>query len=185
MIMESRVFRFVAFLAIVPLFSCNREARQFEEVSNATNPGMVRTSDLHPGPSGNPARIGIKSLTRSRYDENAYAISEGKRLYSWFNCAGCHAHGGGGMGPALMDEKWIYGSDPSQIFNAVAEGRPNGMPSFAGRIGDQETWQLVAYVRSLSQQVPKDAMPSRDDSMNIRQPDAQNKPAPPRITKVP
>src|SRR4051794_28207581 len=40
---------------------------------------------------------------KNGYEENALALSEGKRLYSQFNCVGCHAHGGGGMGPPLMD----------------------------------------------------------------------------------
>ena len=43
---------------------------------------------------------------------NAYELSQGKRLYGWFNCAGCHADGGGRLGPALMDGWWRYGADP-------------------------------------------------------------------------
>jgi cytochrome c oxidase cbb3-type subunit III len=181
----SRILTVLLLVGGVALPGCTREERSFEEVSNADNPGLVRTSDLRPGPSNSPAQIPVKNQTHSRYDENAYAISEGQRLYAWFNCVGCHAHGGGGMGPALIDELWTYGSDPSQIFNTIAEGRPNGMPSFAARIGDQETWQLVAYVRSLSQQTPKDATPSREDSMNFKQPDAERRPPPPVNTRVP
>ena len=81
-------------------------------------------------------------------------MSEGQRLYTWFNCVGCHAHGGGGMGPALMDDEWIYGSDPAQIFSTIIEGRPNGMPTFGGKVNAQEAWQLVAYVRSMSGRAP-------------------------------
>src|SRR5947209_12001632 len=62
------------------------------------------------------------------YQGNAYNLSEGKRLYSAFNCNGCHGSGGGGgMGPPLMDEKWLYGSEPEQIFTTITDGRPNGM----------------------------------------------------------
>ena len=64
------------------------------------------------------------------YEENAYAIAEGKRLFSAYNCVGCHGHGGGGMGPPLMDDNWIYGEEPEQIFSTLVEGRPNGMPTF-------------------------------------------------------
>jgi cytochrome c oxidase cbb3-type subunit 3 len=35
---------------------------------------------------------------QKEFEENAYMVSEGKRLFSAFNCVGCHAHGGGGMG---------------------------------------------------------------------------------------
>jgi cytochrome c oxidase cbb3-type subunit 3 len=102
------------------------------------------------------------------YDENAYAVSEGKRLDAWFNCVGCHAHGGGDIGPPLMDAKWIYGSEPENIFATIVEGRPNGMPAFRRKIPDQQVWQLVAYVRSMSGQLRKDVSPGRDDDMNVR-----------------
>ena len=38
------------------------------------------------------------------------------------------------MGPALMDDEWIYGSRPDQIFATIAEGRPNGMPTWKYRL---------------------------------------------------
>ena len=37
----------------------------------------------------------------------AWHVSEGKRLYDGFNCTGCHAYGGGDIGPPLMDDQWI------------------------------------------------------------------------------
>jgi cytochrome c oxidase cbb3-type subunit 3 len=49
----------------------------------------------------------------AEYNEgSAYEVAQGKLFYRWFNCAGCHAQGGGAIGPALMDDKWIYGKDP-------------------------------------------------------------------------
>lgn len=95
-------------------------------------------------------------------------ISEGKRLYHWFNCVACHAEGGGGIGPALMDSKWIYGSEPRQIYATILEGRPNGMPSFRGKIPDAQVWQLVAYVRSMSGQVPSASRSSRNDDISAK-----------------
>src|SRR4051794_20827960 len=49
--------------------------------------------------------------TPGPYVGNAWAMGEGQRLYNQMNCVGCHSHGGGGMGPALMDGKWLYGAD--------------------------------------------------------------------------
>jgi cytochrome c oxidase cbb3-type subunit 3 len=92
-------------------------------------------------------------------------------LYSAYNCVGCHAHGGGGMGVALMDDKWIYGSAPEQIFATIIEGRPNGMPSFRGKIPANQVWELVAYVRSLAGLTSKDPAPGRDDHMHIGPPE--------------
>ena len=44
------------------------------------------------------------------------------------------------------------------------KGRPNGMPSFRGRIPEDQIWQLVAYVRSLSGlRAASDAAPRGDD----------------------
>lgn len=70
------------------------------------------------------------------------------------------------MGPPLNDPDWIYGSDPENIFATIVEGRPNGMPSFRGRIGNAQVWQLVAYVRTLGGLTPKDTWPARADEMD-------------------
>ena len=67
------------------------------------------------------------------YANNSPALAEGQWLYTQMNCVGCHAHGGGGMGPALMDDKWRYGGRIDQIAATITEGRPNGMPAWRGR----------------------------------------------------
>ena len=93
-------------------------------------------------------------------------MNQGKRLFRWYNCSGCHGGGGGGgMGANLMDAKWLYGHQPGAIYASIVEGRPNGMPAFGGRIPDDQVWQLVAYVRSLSGQLRQDAAPSRADGL--------------------
>ncbi len=71
-------------------------------------------------------------------------------MYKQFNCAGCHFNGGGGIGPPLMDDKWIYGGRLDQIFNSIYQGRPNGMPVWGGKIPDQQIWEIATYVRSMS-----------------------------------
>jgi cytochrome c oxidase cbb3-type subunit 3 len=103
----------------------------------------------------------------TRYDDNAYAMSQGKRLFSFMNCAGCHSQGGGGMGPPLMDDRWIYGSTPTDIFRTIVDGRPNGMPSFKHRLTEQQVWQLVAYVRTLGSLTEHMARSARDDHMKV------------------
>jgi cytochrome c oxidase cbb3-type subunit III len=143
------------------LCASQREERRFTEEEAASKaPDSIALSALQPGtPTGAQA---------SPYEYNAYAISQGKQLFEWFNCTGCHAQGGGSIGPALMDSKWIYGDQPENIFSTIVEGRPNGMPSFRGRIPTQQVWQLVAYVRSLSGQVSKDAASSRSDHLFMK-----------------
>ena len=146
------------------LVSCRREERRISEPPAAgQRVAAIQVGDLKPGPKAAPT-----PATTTPYEANAYAISEGQRLYAWFNCTGCHAHGGGSIGPPLMDDQWIYGSDPANIFATIVEGRPNGMPSFRGKIADHQVWQIVAYVRSLSGLEPQSATPVRDDHLQAR-----------------
>ena len=147
-------------LCVVILSSCKREQRQFNPPPSSFNTYQIAQSELRPGAMPPPPAI------ENPFEKSAYAVSEGKRLFTQYNCSGCHANGGGGMGPALMDEKWIYGSAPANIYSTILEGRPNGMPAFRGKITDDQVWEIVGYVRSLSGQLPKDVSPTRSDDMN-------------------
>jgi cytochrome c oxidase cbb3-type subunit 3 len=148
-------------VALCLLLGCEREARRLDEQPRSPQQ-MVTQVPLQPGPNL------IADTAEGPYDDNAQATSEGQVLFAQMNCSGCHANGGGGMGPALMDDQWIYGSRPDQIFATIAEGRPNGMPTWKYRLNNQQIWQLVAYVRSLSGLTPKSARPSRQDHMMVK-----------------
>jgi cytochrome c oxidase cbb3-type subunit 3 len=157
--------------------ACRRERREVVPLNGqAERPDAVRLTPLQPGKPRPPRP------TNRAYADNAYAMSEGKRLYSAFNCNGCHANGGGGIGPALMDDEWIYGSDPDQVYSTIVQGRPDGMPSFGGRIPEQEVWQIVAYVESLSGNAVKTAATGRPDDLAAKRPEARVEPATPRQT---
>jgi len=157
----------VALVLAAALAGCYREKREFQSPPQASPADPVKASELRPG--DRPAlQAGSKPTPdRSHLDENAYAVNQGKRLFRWYNCSGCHSGGGGGnMGPPLMDREWRYGHAPQAIYASIVEGRPNGMPAFGGRIPDDQLWQIVAYVRSLSGQLRKDVAPSRSDSLS-------------------
>ena len=119
------------------------------------------------------------------YGDNAYAVSQGQQLFNFYNCNGCHSNGGGGMGPPLMDDEWLYGSEPNQIFASIAQGRPNGMPSWKYRLNNKQIWQLVAYVRSLSGLTPKGARPAHSDHMMMTSPPNQTPNAKPKNSGLP
>jgi cytochrome c oxidase cbb3-type subunit 3 len=160
----------------VAIAACEREERRFRETPPGTSPSNVRVSDIQPGPAiPTPPASGP-------YENNAYAIAEGKRLYAQLNCVGCHAHGGGGMGPPLMDDKWIYGYEAANIYQTIVEGRPNGMPAFRNRIADQQVWMLVAYVQSMSGNARYDALPSRSDHMRSSTPENARRAQTPKLT---
>jgi cytochrome c oxidase cbb3-type subunit 3 len=148
-------------LSLVLLAACRREQRELRHSPAASERagGVVRLSDLQPGQPWQ--EITVRNLS----EERAYDLSEGRRLYIAYNCNGCHSNGGGGIGPALMDSDWIYGSHPENIHSTIVEGRPNGMPSFGGKIPDYQIWEIAAYVRSLSGLAPATASNSREDHM--------------------
>jgi len=166
-------------LAATALAACEREERHFSaEIQNATGGATaVRRSTNQPAMAlGGPVKLAEKNI--SMYDDNAHAINEGKRLFRWYNCSGCHANGGGAIGPALMDSQWVYGSDPQSLFNTIMMGRANGMPSFGGHIPEDQVWKIVAYVRSMGGAVRSDVAPSRPDSIYPGKPENFRSPQP-------
>ena len=181
----SMTVRRLTLTALVPgialVVACEREERRFQEspatATPAGNPLVVTT--LQPGPAV------IASTTEAPYDDVAWAVSEGKALYNAMNCSGCHFQGGGGIGPPLMDDEWIYGSEPQQVFATIAEGRPNGMPAWKFMLSNQQIWEIVSYVRSLSGLNPKGARNGRDDHMMRKPPEASTPHAKPKTSTVP
>jgi cytochrome c oxidase cbb3-type subunit III len=171
--------RIAALMALAVLcVSCERENRRYDDSpKSAVGP---RASELQPGPT-----MVTATSEEGVYDDNAWGTSEGKRLFGWMNCSGCHSNGGGGIGPALMDDTWIYGSNPEDIYHTIVEGRPNGMPSFRDRLTSQQVWELVAYVRSLSGLTPKGARSGRDEHMMGKPAEAQTPNAKPKRSTPP
>jgi cytochrome c oxidase cbb3-type subunit 3 len=175
----NRALMAVVASSIVALSACQRESRHFEPVVGASiTPPQIRMSELQPA-QASPPRL------TPPHETNALALAEGKRLFGWYNCNGCHANGGGDKGPPLMDDVWIYGSEPANIYATIVEGRPNGMPSFGGHIPDEQVWQLVAYVRSMSGLVPQDAAPSRNDDIQSKPSENRADPQAPAMAAPP
>src|SRR5690606_15804703 len=96
------------------------------------------------------------------------AVAAGERHFAAFNCGGCHAPlGGGGMGPPLSDDAWIYGSEPAQIYLSILHGRPDGMPAWSSMLPRRTIWELVSYIETLAEiQDPTAARGS--DSLEVR-----------------
>jgi cytochrome c oxidase cbb3-type subunit 3 len=133
-------------IALVLLAACGRETRDYQSVAmSAADRGQA-------------------------FEGNAWHIAQGQRLFGWMNCTGCHSHGGGGIGPPLRDDEWRYGGSMAEIAATILDGRPNGMPSFRGRITEDQAWQLAAFVRALSAQPRQDALPARADEPRNTEP---------------
>ena len=85
------------------------------------------------------------------FEGDAQRAAEGGKLFVAYNCADCHgSEGSGSMGPSLQDDRWHFGGTAGEVFQTIYEGRPDGMPSWGGRISDEQIWRLVSYVRGLS-----------------------------------
>ncbi|MBI4696375.1 MAG: c-type cytochrome [Gammaproteobacteria bacterium] len=147
---------------IVCLAGCERETRHF----TADVPGPA-----YPGPRAQTGTVAGRA--ENPYARNAYAVNEGKRLFRWYNCNGCHAEGGGGMGVPLMDAEWRYGDRPVDVFTSIHDGRPDGMPAFGGRVTDDQIWRLAAYVRAIEGRVASATAPNRDDSLQEAKPETR------------
>jgi cytochrome c oxidase cbb3-type subunit 3 len=146
---------------ILTLIACGREKRELRPspASVVVFGAAARESQLQPG------GVQTEPQVTNPDEGNALAISEGQRLFSTYNCTGCHANGGGGIGPPLIKTQWIYGDQPANLFDTIVKGRPNGMPAWGGRIPEYQIWQLVTWIRAMNNQEPHAATPERADTL--------------------
>ena len=108
----------------------------------------VPVTGIYPG--GNPA--GLNPNMQNPLANDPDPAQRGMRDFDSFNCSGCHAaNGGGGMGPSLSDDAWIYRSSPANIYLTILQGRSAGMPAFGAMLPDRTVWELVAYIQSISE----------------------------------
>ena len=97
-----------------------------------------------------PGAVSVSPRIQLPADDPA-AAQRGMKAFNAFNCVGCHmGNGGGGMGPALSRRPFIYGSEPQNIYLTIVQGRPNGMPAWGALLPDAIVWDLVAYIRGIS-----------------------------------
>ena len=79
-------------------------------------------------------------------------IAEGRAFYNR-RCTGqCHGVDGqeGFEGPSLFGKAYL---DPTFVYVTLITGRPgSAMPSWKGRLTDDELWQVIAFVSSVGDQ---------------------------------
>ena len=90
--------------------------------SASANPILhVPVSGLHPG------NVSFAPRIANPLADDPQAAMRGMRDFIQFNCVGCHApNAGGGMGPALSEGRFIYGSSPANLFSASIRAAPMG-----------------------------------------------------------
>jgi mono/diheme cytochrome c family protein len=87
------------------------------------------------------------------------SITQGKKYYG-YDCAMCHGENGDGKGDVAVDEKLklkdyrdpasLQNMTDAELFSIIKNGKGQ-MPPEGGRVKDAELWNLVYYIRSLSQ----------------------------------
>jgi cytochrome c oxidase cbb3-type subunit III len=84
---------------------------------------------------------------------NAVFVDAGRDTFNT-TCASCHQTNlkgvdAGGIGPNLVDDTWIHGGLPTDIFKVVDKGvLEKGMPAWGPVIGAKKTSEVVAYILS-------------------------------------
>jgi cytochrome c oxidase cbb3-type subunit 3 len=118
-----------------------------ETVGNVQAGVFMQVPVSHLAPGASPSRPTIKNPAQG----DPQATNRGMQYFINFNCNGCHAdNGGGGMGPSLSNNIFIYGSEPENIYLSIHQGRPNGMPAWGAVLPDAVIWDLVTYIGKLS-----------------------------------
>jgi cytochrome c oxidase cbb3-type subunit 3 len=109
------------------------------------------------------AQVEEKSAVKNPFAGDATAMELG-RVQFRMACAGCHGlrATGGRSGPDLTRGTFAAGNTDADLYRVISDGVPGTeMPSFSGRLQDDERWRLVSYVHSLSQhdtaRIPGDA----------------------------
>jgi len=125
-------------MALASMAGCSKTWTPPKAAVSSVAPGQQQTSIDSALSPGTGHSMVVNDPRVAQYYDNADAVNKGRILFGQYNCSGCHSNGGGGMGPALMDDEWIYGGRIEQIHETIVVGRPNGMPAWA------------TYVRSMS-----------------------------------
>jgi len=110
---------------------------------------------------GDPEAAKIKNPVASTPE----SIAAGEKTFQSL-CAGCHGKdakggmvisviedSGGKQPPDLTDETWDHGSSDGEVFTVVKKGVAPAffMAPWDGRVSDTEMWNMVNYIKSLSQ----------------------------------
>jgi mono/diheme cytochrome c family protein len=105
--------------------------------------GSAEATAMLPGTHALAMRGGTSGVIR--VDNQGDPIA-GRKLFLENNCYICHGgRGGGGMCPSLRANK----PDEGDVFSALQNGTPVGMPSFAALLAQPDMQDLFAYIDSL------------------------------------
>lgn len=124
--------------------------------------GVILLLQARLGPAG--ATLG--SVSANPIAADTASITRGQSIYS-AQCLACHGPGGKGDGPqaaglnpppADFTLPHIQTHLDQDLYFWVQNGiQGTAMPAFAGTLNDQQTWDVINYIRSIQAQHPRDA----------------------------
>ena len=105
-----------------------------------------------PKKGGNPDAAKVKNPVAA----SSESVASGKRVYQRL-CTKCHGPEGKGDGEAatgaqpsdLTAQALQYGSSDGEMFSVLRHGTSRDMESYAERISEADTWNVINYVKSL------------------------------------
>ena len=86
------------------------------------------------------------------------SIRSGRQRYV-FDCRQCHGNTGkgdgdmshaGGVPSDFTDDVWQHGESDGEIFLVIKEGVTADMLGYGDRLSDEDIWNLVNYIKSLT-----------------------------------
>jgi mono/diheme cytochrome c family protein len=103
-----------------------------------------------PRKGGSPEAAKIKNPVAATPE----SLAAGKRVYQRL-CIRCHGAEGKGDGEAAVGEqpsdltaKLQFGSSDGDMYSVIRRGTSKDMESYAERISEADTWNVINYVRS-------------------------------------
>ena len=87
--------------------------------------------------------------------------------------------GQGAWGQLFSNHSFKFGSNPANIYLTIVQGRPTGMPAWGTILPSNVIWDLVAYIKSISNApVTEWGKTTSLDAMKIEQVPAEFQPTP-------
>lgn len=115
----------------------------------------------------------LEKKMSSEFDEKNVAflteeskIAEGKALYNT-NCAVCHKEDMGGLiGPNLVDEFWIHGGSPTEIYLIIKNGvLDKGMLAWKDQMTPYQMQNIMSYILTLQGTNPPGAKEAQGEKV--------------------
>lgn len=104
-------------------------------------------------------RSKVEILTSNKLGKEKLDITIGKELFS-IHCAVCHGANGDGDGPVIkkgfypvnLKAQGVKNRTDGYIFAYIRYGGKVMMPAYAENLTEEQSWQIVNYVRHLQDQ---------------------------------